>query len=90
MASAWGCLMATGQKNTYGPRRRFKGKRGIGIKTRGRTVVVMRSQTGSTKPTRDGFECGQNMPYQTATLPGKFRVQMPKGRARYVSPGGCA
>jgi hypothetical protein len=83
--------MATGQKNTYGPRRRFKGKRGLAKKARGgKTVVVMRSQTGSSKPTASGYECGQTEAYQTVALPGRFRVQMPRNRTRYVSPGGCA
>lgn len=80
--------MATGQKNTWGPRRRWKGKRGIGKKVRGRMVVVMRSHTpGGSSPSRDGFECGQDQAYPSKVIPGKFRVQMPKNRVRYVRDG---
>lgn len=29
-------------------------------------------------------ECGQTQAYQTKTIPGRFKVQLPKGRIRYV------
>jgi hypothetical protein len=82
--------MGTGAKNTYGPRRRFKGKRGVGRIVRGRTVVSMRSQTGATKPTAAGFEMNQTEAFPTKNLPGKFKVIMPRNRIRYVDPNGRA
>lgn len=81
--------MATGQKNTYGPRRRFKGKRGIPIGHGSHRSVAMRGHTsGGHSPSRDGFECNQTEPYPSKILPGKFRVQMPRNRVRYVDPRG--
>lgn len=81
--------MATGQKNTYGPRRRFKGKCGISVGHGNHRSVAMRSHTpGGNSSARDGYECNQTEAYPSKILPGKFRVQMPKNRIRYTDPKG--
>lgn len=72
------------KKQSSGVRKRFKGKMGIARKSMkgSKTVVVMRSHTGSTKPTRAGWESGQNEPYPTKNLPGQFKVPAPKRTIR--------
>jgi hypothetical protein len=68
---------ATGKGS--GQRRRFAGKTGVRTKVRGGYVVTMRAHShGGHSPARDGYECGQNKPYQK--VPGQFRVPAPTKR----------
>ena len=67
---------------SHGLRRRFKGRRGIVVGRRSRPVFNVRSQSGSTRPTAAGHECGQDRPYNTVGLPSQYKVQMPKNRVR--------
>jgi hypothetical protein len=77
---------------SFGPRRRNKGRMGVLVRvppyvsragTRKRKTVMMRSQSGSTRQTEAGFEVGQDKPYQTKNLPGKFKAVMPRNRIRF-------
>lgn len=87
--------MATGDKKK-GVRKRYRGKMvgpdGIprsmgGIskipgKTKNGQPVYGKSGLGLTK--NPVFELNQKGPVPTKNLPGEFKVQMPKGRIRYV------
>lgn len=70
--------MATGEKNTYGPRRRFRGRTVMpGGGPRSNSI----SNIGGGKA--PGYECGQDRPYTTKELPGRFRVDMPVGQTKF-------
>lgn len=70
--------MATGQKNSFGPRRRHKGKT---VLPNGYPRSQYTGNIGGGKA--PGYECGQDRPYTTKELPGRFRVAMPIGRWKF-------
>lgn len=86
--------MATGQKNTYGPRRRFRGKtvmpngmprasalqqiKGKSINPREPAKNTCKGGIGGGKA--PSYEMGQNQAYDTKTIPGQYKVQMPPNR----------
>lgn len=78
--------MATGKPNTYAARRRFKGKMVVRVGRPNKSIGVPRSHAGATRPGDAGFECGQDEPYGSAHIPGKYKVQLPRNYIRYSIP----
>lgn len=74
-------------RNSFGQRRRFKGK--MVQVVNGKAVARSRTHGGSS-PARAGYECGQDQPYDSKTIPGQYRVTLPHGRVKYVKPDGCS
>lgn len=78
--------MATGQPNSFGKRRRYAGKTVLRKKIGTKWSVAPRANEPSRGVAKISYECGQTKAYDTKSLPGRFKVQIPHGRLRYVRP----
>lgn len=67
---------------TYGIRKRFRGRM---VRSDGQP----RGSTDVHQPSKVSYECGQDHPYNTKNLPGRFKVHLPRTHIRVVKPGGC-
>lgn len=82
--------MATGEKNTYGPRRRYHGKRVTpnGLPRSSAMASLPGKNDGYCSPGKGGgkpptYECGQTETFDTKNIPGRFRVEMPLGLTKF-------
>lgn len=71
---------------------KMTGGKGQGKRRRYRGKMVLPNGSprahshGGHSPAGAGYECGQTQTYDSKTIPGKFRVQMPPNRTRYSTP----